>query len=238
MGTLPSASTAAWAARRSSPACRRSASNNQALHSICIAPSGAHTPQESTPMRHPIPPGPLRWTNTHRGASGPACPTTDSRSSVVEPRLRRSTSVRGVCVVPSGASGACARDPPRPAFAMLDEHLGARPPKPSQRKMASSGEAAGLDVARLLPEALAREREAELALQNVLSRRVRPRPSPCPPPASPAAPPGPSAAGARVGPPSPRGVERPGGGQGGRAGSPAPSPPATSVTPHPPGRVR
>lgn len=46
--------------------------------------------------------------------------------------------------------------------------------------MASSGEAAGLDVARLLPEALAREREAELALQNVLSRRVRPRPSPCP----------------------------------------------------------
>ena len=35
-------------------------------------------------------------------------------------------------------------------------------------------------MARLLPEALAREREAELALQNVLSRRVRPRPSPCP----------------------------------------------------------
>ena len=33
-------------------------------------------------------------------------------------------------------------------------------------------------MARLLPEALAREREAELALQNVLSRRVRPRPSP------------------------------------------------------------
>lgn len=48
--------------------------------------------------------------------------------------------------------------------------------------MASSGEAAGLDVARLLPEALAREREAELALQNVLSRRVRPRPLPLPSP--------------------------------------------------------
>ena len=147
MGTLPSASasTAAWAARRSSgPACRRSASNNQALHSICIAPSGAHTPQESTPMRHPIPPGPLRWANTHRGASGPACPTTESRSSVVEPRLRRSTNVRGgVHVVPSGASGACARDPPRPAFAMLDEHFGARPPKILREKWHPQGKQQG-----------------------------------------------------------------------------------------------
>jgi len=54
--------------------------------------------------------------------------------------------------------------------------------------MASSGEAAGLDVARLLPEALAREREAELALQNVLSRRVRPRPLPLPSPRLPRGP--------------------------------------------------
>ena len=59
----------------------------------------------------------------------------------------------------------------------------------------AAGEAspAGLDVARLLPEALAREREAELALQNVLSRRVRPRPPPSPrrlprPPGGPARP--------------------------------------------------
>ena len=48
-------------------------------------------------------------------------------------------------------------------------------------------------MARLLPEALAREREAELALQNVLSRRVRPRPLPLPSPSPfPRLPPGPA----------------------------------------------